>query len=43
MLPMNPLTAHLDEAGETYLEHFARAAGFAFAMLVGAAACLVHA
>ena len=40
---MNPLTEHLSEAGETYPEHFVRAAGFGTAMLAGGLACLVHA
>lgn len=40
---MGALTEHLDEVGETYLQHLARAVGFAAAMLAGALACLVHA
>ena len=40
---MNLLTEHLREAGETYPEHFVRAAGFGAAMLAGGLACLVHA
>ena len=40
---MSALTEHLDEVGETYLQHLGRAVGFAAAMLAGALACLVHA
>ena len=40
---MSALTEHLEEVGETYLQHLAHAVGFAVAMLVGALACLVHA
>lgn len=39
----NPLTRHLDEAGETYTEHFAVAAGFGVKMIFGGLGCLVHA
>lgn len=34
---------HLQEVGETYPQHFAKAAGFALTMLAGGLACLVHA
>lgn len=40
---MSFLTDHLDEVGESYGEHLAKATGFAVAMLVGGVACLVHA
>ena len=40
---MNPLTEHLREVGETYTEHFVKAAGVGIAMLVGGLACLAHA
>jgi hypothetical protein len=39
----NPLTAHLEEAGESYAEHFAVASGFGLKMIGGGLACLVHA
>lgn len=39
----NPLTRHLDEAGETYAEHCGKAASFGFRMIGGGLACLVHA
>ncbi|HEX8578518.1 MAG TPA: DUF6356 family protein [Allosphingosinicella sp.] len=39
----NPLTRHLDEAGESYGEHFAVASGFGLKMIGGGLACLVHA
>jgi hypothetical protein len=35
--------SHPATVGETYLEHMRMAAGFASQMLIGAAACLVHA
>jgi hypothetical protein len=34
---------HLDEAGESYGEHFGAAAGFGLRMIGGGIACLVHA
>lgn len=36
-------TEHPVSVGETYGEHFRAASGFGIAMLVGGAACLVHA
>jgi hypothetical protein len=39
----NPFTKHLHEAGESYPEHFAVAAGFGMRMIAGGLACLVHA
>ena len=42
-MPRNPLTRHLDEAGEGYAEHCGKAAGFGFRMIGGGLACLVHA
>ncbi|HEY2358862.1 MAG TPA: DUF6356 family protein [Phenylobacterium sp.] len=35
-------THHPEAVGETYIEHLGSAWGFAFTMLVGAAACLLH-
>jgi len=40
---MKLLTAHLDEVGETYFQHFGHAMHFAAVMVVGAVACCVHA
>lgn len=40
---MKLLTAHLDEVGETYFQHFGHAMSFAVAMVVGGIACCVHA
>ena len=40
---MNPLTEHLREVGETYPQHFIKAAGFGTTMLAAGLACLVHA
>lgn len=40
---MQRLTAHLRDVGETYTEHMACAAGFAWSLLVTALACAVHA
>lgn len=40
---MKLLTAHLDEVGETYFQHFGHAVYFAVAMVVGGIACFVHA
>jgi len=34
---------HPQEVGETYAEHFAAAGGFGVKMMVGGAACVVHA
>ena len=34
---------HPEEVGETYAEHFAAAGGFGVRMIVGGAACVVHA
>ena len=39
---MSWLTEHLDEVGESYVEHLAKASGFAVVMLVGGLACLIH-
>ena len=39
----NPLTRHLDEAGESYGEHCVHAGGFGLRMIAGGLACLVHA
>jgi hypothetical protein len=39
----NPFTRHPREAGESYGEHFAVAAGFGLRMIGGGLACLVHA
>ena len=39
----NPLKRHLDEAGESYTEHFAVASGFGLRMILGGLGCLVHA
>ena len=40
---MTPLTAHLDDVGETYFQHLRHALGFSRVMLVGSAVCLIHA
>lgn len=40
---MQQLTAHLRDVGETYTQHMARAAGFAWALLAAAFVCAVHA
>ena len=40
---MQRLTAHLRDVDETYTEHMACAAGFAWALLLAACACAVHA
>ncbi|MYE82594.1 MAG: hypothetical protein F4X36_12315 [Gammaproteobacteria bacterium] len=40
---MSWLTEHLDEVGESYAEHLAKASGFAAVLLIGGVACLVHA
>jgi len=40
---MGMFTEHLDEVGETYFTHMGKALGFAAAMAVAVAACLVHA
>lgn len=34
---------HPKSVGETYLQHFCAASGFAFAMIGAGAACLIHA
>ena len=39
----NPLTRHLEEAGESYPEHFAVASSFGLKMIWGGLGCLVHA
>lgn len=39
---MDAFTRHPASVGETYLQHLASAWGFAFTMLMGAAACLLH-
>lgn len=40
---MQQLTAHLRDVGETYTEHMACAAGFAWALLCAALVCAIHA
>ena len=40
---MQRLTAHLEDVGESYTEHMACAAGFAWALLGTAIACAIHA
>ena len=40
---MQQLTAHLRDVGETYTEHMACAAGFAWALLATAFVCALHA
>jgi len=40
---MGRLTEHLDEVGESYAKHLAKASGFAAVMLLGGVACLIHA
>ena len=40
---MNPFSSHLEEVGESYVRHMAKAAGFALAMLLAGIACLLHA
>jgi hypothetical protein len=39
----NPLTQHLEEAGESYGEHFVVASSFGLKMIAGGLACMVHA
>jgi hypothetical protein len=39
----NPLTRHLEEAGESYPEHFAVASSFGLKMIWGGLGCMVHA
>jgi hypothetical protein len=39
---IEPFTRHPRAVGETYGQHLAMAWGFAFAMLAGGLACLVH-
>ncbi|MGY8985768.1 MAG: DUF6356 family protein, partial [Sphingomonadales bacterium] len=39
----NYLTEHQRSVGETYFQHFYHASGFAFKMLFGGIACLIHA
>ncbi|HEY2751017.1 DUF6356 family protein [Phenylobacterium sp.] len=39
---LRAFTDHPETVGETYLEHLGSAWGFAFVMLAGAAACLLH-
>ena len=36
-------TEHPNSVGETYIEHLRSACRFGFSMLVGGAACLIHA
>jgi len=36
-------TSHPASIGESYFQHLVHALGFGFAMLTGAAACMVHA
>ena len=40
---MKHLTAHLEDIGESYVEHGRHAMSFAVAMLGGAIACFLHA
>lgn len=40
---MKRLTRHLNEANETYFEHFRRAMMFSAKMFIGALACTIHA
>ena len=40
---MGVLTRHLDEVGESYLQHLRHALSFALTMLVGAVVCFMHA
>ena len=40
---MNIWTQHLDEVNETYFQHMRNALSFSGHMMVGAAACAVHA
>lgn len=42
-MPRISLMQHPAEVGETYLEHLRVAAGFGIRMILGGAACLVHA
>lgn len=39
----NPFTNHPASVGETYWQHLAAAAGFAWRMMLASAACLIHA
>lgn len=43
MRPIDLFTRHPATVGESYGEHFLAATGFGLRMLLGAAACLVHA
>lgn len=43
MNPMQLFTRHPATVGESYGEHFLAATGFGIRMLLGGAACLVHA
>ena len=43
MTPIDLFTRHPATVGESYGEHFLAATGFGLRMLLGAAACLVHA
>lgn len=38
----NRLTDHLQEVGETYLQHLVKATSFAVRMMAGSLACLAH-
>lgn len=40
---VRPFVEHPASVGETYLAHLRTAAGFGVAMILGGAACLVHA
>ena len=42
-MPRISFTQHPAEVGETYFEHLGVAAGFGTRMILGGAACLVHA
>ncbi len=41
--PLHRFTEHLEDVGETYVQHLAKAAGFSAWMLAAGIACLVHA
>jgi len=43
MTPIDLFSRHPATVGESYGEHFLAATGFGLRMLLGAAACLVHA
>lgn len=39
----NPFTSHPENMGETYWQHLWEAGKFAFLMIIGGVACLIHA